>query len=303
MKKDILKAQIIETIEAITEQTQIISKHRGEIPQIEIDLVKKNILELYQIFHFLDKINNVNISKIIKDINSAESSLKRIDTKELEKEEQTAPLKAEENVQEEVAEVKNNEETTSTKEKSAAKSVIKETTDTPIIEEEVIPKKETTEIEKENKTEGFAPSLFDEPEETSPRKTKNSKITQEQKKETQTTNSQTTLSDKFKTEKKSIHDTIEQSGDTSIASRLQKAPIHDLVKAIGLNDRFFLTKELFKNDSEKYTESIKILNEMPDLDEAFDYLDDLKLKLEWDESSSAFLKIYDLTRRKHQNKK
>lgn len=308
MKKDILKAQIIETLEAITEQTLFIANHRGEIPQIEIDLVKKNILELYQNFHFLDKINNVNILKIIEDIDATErtdnpeekpeTSIASVENSEkeieevLEKEE-TPSLEAEEKIKEKVAEIENVEKIIPTEEKSNTESNIKEETNTTQTKENIIPEIKTI----ENKVEDFAPSLFDEPEDSKP------KTSQESKKQTNTSNPQSTISDKFKSEKKSIHDIIEQNGDTSIASKLQKAPINDLIKAIGLNDRFFLTKELFKNNSEKYNEAIKILNEMPNLDEAFDYLDDLKTKLEWDENSSACLKIYDLIRRKHQNKK
>lgn len=308
MKKDILKAQIIETLEAITEQTLFIANHRGEIPQIEIDLVKKNILELYQNFHFLDKINNVNILKIIEDIDATErtdnpeekpeTSIASVENSEkeieevLEKEE-TPSLEAEEKIKEKVAEIENVEKIIPTEEKSNTESNIKEETNTTQTKENIIPEIKTI----ENKVEDFAPSLFDEQEDSKP------KTSQESKKQTNTSNPQSTISDKFKSEKKSIHDIIEQNGDTSIASKLQKAPINDLIKAIGLNDRFFLTKELFKNNSEKYNEAIKILNEMPNLDEAFDYLDDLKTKLEWDENSSACLKIYDLIRRKHQNKK
>lgn len=308
MKKDILKAQIIETLEAITEQTLFIANHRGEIPQIEIDLVKKNILELYQNFHFLDKINNVNILKIIEDIDATErtdnpeekleTSIASVENSEkeieevLEKEE-TPSIEAEEKIKEKVAEIENVEKIIPTEEKSNTESNIKEETNTTQTKENIIPEIKTI----ENKVEDFAPSLFDEPEDSKP------KTSQESKKQTNTSNPQSTISDKFKSEKKSIHDIIEQNGDTSIASKLQKAPINDLIKAIGLNDRFFLTKELFKNNSEKYNEAIKILNEMPNLDEAFDYLDDLKTKLEWDENSSACLKIYDLIRRKHQNKK
>lgn len=304
MKKDILKAQIIDTLDAITEQAQIIINHHGEIPQIEIDLVKKNILELYQNFHFLDKINNINISKIIKDIASSETTdieeedhkTPIVDSIENTIKEVVAEKLDEENSPEEVAEIQNIEEAVPTKEESFADSANEKKIQSPKIEEEIIPQKET-------KKDEFPPSLFDNSEEIKSKRTEKLINAQGPANQTQPTKNQSIIADKFKTEGKSIHDTIEQTRDTSIASRLQKAPIHDLVKAIGLNDRFFLTKELFKNNSDQYNEAIKVLNEMPNLDEAFDYLDELKTKLEWDESSNACLKIYDLIRRKHQNKK
>ena len=156
----------------------------------------------------------------------------------------------------------------------------------------------------QSQKEIHSPNLFEAIEDTKPPKVeKEEKVNIQTELFAETPKSQSTIADKFKSEKKSINDLIERNEDKSLASKLQKAPIQDLVKAIGLNDRFLLTKELFKNNAEHYNKSIKELNEMPGLEYAFNYLDDLKASLEWDENSSACLKIYDLIRRKYQNKK
>ncbi len=175
-----------------------------------------------------------------------------------------------------------------------SKSIV-ETIDNQKLETNIEPQKET-----------YSPNLFETIEEPKPVMSeikKEEKITIQTELFPDSPKVQTTVADKFKSEKKSINDLIERNEDKSVASKLQKAPIQDLVKAIGLNDRFLLTKELFNNNAEHYNKSIRELNEMAGLDEAFNYLDELKATLEWDENSSACLKIYDLIRRKYQSKK
>jgi hypothetical protein len=111
----------------------------------------------------------------------------------------------------------------------------------------------------------------------------------------------TSIADQFKDEKKTLH---EQMGikkeDLSIAEKLQQKPIVDLIKFIGINDKFLLIKELFENNNEEYTDAIQLLNNFSTISQAFDYLDILKTKHGWSETSDASLKLYDLIRRKYQ---
>ena len=334
MKKDTLKAQIIDTLDAIIEQTQIIVKHQGEIPQIEIDLVKKNILELYENFHFLDKMNDVYTSERIEKIihkDDIKSEIEQIEEiaeivvrvpspTEIEEIEQIEQI-------EQIEEIATGHRAESRWEDDKIEEIAEPITEDEIVtqeefvEEQIVPEVDALEESKpktevvdnqEQKTaiqsqkEIHSPNLFEAIEEPKPVMSeikKEEKVNIQTELFAETPKSQSTVADKFKSEKKSINDLIERNDDKSVASKLQKAPIQDLVKAIGLNDRFLLTKELFKNNAEHYNKSIKELNEMPSLDEAFNYLDDLKANLEWDESSSSCLKIYDLIRRKYQNKK
>ncbi|MFO8053656.1 MAG: hypothetical protein R6U19_00640, partial [Bacteroidales bacterium] len=53
MSKDIIKADIIRLLETIVEQAQTIDGYSDKIPQIEIDLIKDNIRQLYQNYMFL----------------------------------------------------------------------------------------------------------------------------------------------------------------------------------------------------------------------------------------------------------
>ena len=56
------------------------------------------------------------------------------------------------------------------------------------------------------------------------------------------------------------------------------APIHaasrisDLRKAIGLNDRFLMIRDLFDGDASRYEDTISTLNEFDDLDECMIYI-------------------------------
>lgn len=109
------------------------------------------------------------------------------------------------------------------------------------------------------------------------------------------------IADTFKDTKPSLHEKIGSvKSDNSLASKLQQKPIADLVKSIGINDKFLFIKELFQNNGEEYNETIQLLNNFSTLMQAFEYLDVLKQKHDWDESSDASLKLYDLIRRKYQ---
>jgi len=80
-----------------------------------------------------------------------------------------------------------------------------------------------------------------------------------------------------------------------MGTKLQNKPITDLAKAIGINDKFLFTNELFDGDSALYAETVNRLNEMDDLNEAIIYLQD---NFSWSATSEAASKFIDLLRRK-----
>jgi len=57
MNKKLILEEIKTIVETISEQTQTICSYEKKIPQIEIDIVKVNIRDLYEAFHQLDKQN------------------------------------------------------------------------------------------------------------------------------------------------------------------------------------------------------------------------------------------------------
>jgi hypothetical protein len=97
----------------------------------------------------------------------------------------------------------------------------------------------------------------------------------------------TSLNDRLKTEK------------TEMMEVLTEAPIRDLKRAIGINDRYVFVNELFRGDEAMYERSIKTINSFRILPEAEYWMDrEMKVKLGWDESKPITQHFYQLVRRR-----
>jgi hypothetical protein len=84
-----------------------------------------------------------------------------------------------------------------------------------------------------------------------------------------------------------------------ISDRLKDAPIGDLKKAIGVNERFLYLNELFRNDDINYDKSIKTINAFSNYEEAELWIrKELKLRLGWDDNYNTVKQFYDLVRRR-----
>ncbi|MBP9993935.1 MAG: hypothetical protein KBT67_03200 [bacterium] len=90
----------------------------------------------------------------------------------------------------------------------------------------------------------------------------------------------------------------EKTDDNSLASRLQHQPISDIKTAVSLNDRIMMTNDLFRGSSERYNKTINILNEFPTFGGAVIYLNELRIELQWDVESEAYLKLKELVERR-----
>ncbi len=90
----------------------------------------------------------------------------------------------------------------------------------------------------------------------------------------------------------------EKTEDNSLASRLQHQPISDIKTAVSLNDRIMMTNDLFRGSSERYNKTINILNEFPTFGGAVIYLNELRIELQWDVESEAYLKLKELVERR-----
>ena len=91
-----------------------------------------------------------------------------------------------------------------------------------------------------------------------------------------------------------------QQEDRSLGSQFQHAKVGDLTKAISINDKFTFIKELFNNKGEEFSAAIQKLNQCPNMDAAFDCLEGLKKQHYWDSTSTSYLSLCDLLRRKFQ---
>ena len=78
-----------------------------------------------------------------------------------------------------------------------------------------------------------------------------------------------------------------------VVTALQEAPIRDLKKAIGLNDRFLFVNDLFRGDENMYERSLKTINGFNIYPEAQYWIQrELKVKLSWPDASEA-VRLFD----------
>lgn len=104
----------------------------------------------------------------------------------------------------------------------------------------------------------------------------------------------TTVAEMYQGKKKFRNEML-SNGKKDIASVLKGKPISDLTKAIGINDKFLFTKELFGGNAEVYTKTIKKLNGFDNINDAIIYIQD---NFSWDDNNEAANQLIELVRRK-----
>ena len=78
-----------------------------------------------------------------------------------------------------------------------------------------------------------------------------------------------------------------------MATALQGAPIRDLKKGIGVNDRFLFVQDLFRGDENMFERSLKTINGFSIYPEAEYWIQrELKVKLSWPDNSDT-VKLFD----------
>ena len=91
-----------------------------------------------------------------------------------------------------------------------------------------------------------------------------------------------------------LADTIAPPRDVA-SELLRNEPVTDLRKAIGLNDRFLLIRDLFDGDGEAYERAIGTLNDCGDLDDCMIYIAE---HYAWNPNSDGAKLLMDLLERK-----
>ena len=106
------------------------------------------------------------------------------------------------------------------------------------------------------------------------------------------------LNDAMAHETESLNDRLKME-KTELGNILKEAPIRDLRKAIGINDRFVFINELFRGDENMYERSIKTINTFSALPEAEFWIQrELKTKIGWNDSSDIVRHFDQLVRRR-----
>ena len=98
--------------------------------------------------------------------------------------------------------------------------------------------------------------------------------------------------------KASLNDKLKQE-QIELAHVLKDAPIKDLRKGIGVNDKFLFINELFRGDEAMYERSIKTINSFHILPEAEYWINrELKVKLGWNDNKDTVQYFYQVVRRR-----
>ena len=96
----------------------------------------------------------------------------------------------------------------------------------------------------------------------------------------------------------SVNDRLKES-KMEMSDKLTEAPIKDLKKAIGINDRFLFINELFRGDEAMYERSIKTINNFTILPEAQYWIQrELKVKIGWNDSDTVVRQFDQLVKRR-----
>ena len=96
----------------------------------------------------------------------------------------------------------------------------------------------------------------------------------------------------------SLNDLLKED-KAELSDKLTDAPVKDLKKAIGINDKFLFINELFRGDDTMYERSIKTINGFSIYPEAEYWIKrELKLKLGWDDRNDVVKQFDQLVKRR-----
>lgn len=113
-----------------------------------------------------------------------------------------------------------------------------------------------------------------------------------------TTETKKEINETIATSTPSLNDKLKQA-KIDLGDTLTEAPIRDLKKAIGINDRFLFINELFRGDEAMYERSIKTINSFSILPEAEYWIQrELKIKIGWNDKSEVVHQFDQLVKRR-----
>ena len=283
--------EIAALMEAILEETEIISNYPGKIPQIELDLVKENIRKLYEAYHQLDRDN----AGVRNTDTSPKQSIKtpipqappaEVLSKEIDVESAPAPI-----------EPSPPPSPPSPKPDPKAEMHPEPEIDLPFPEPIAPVRSQPFPWQEPPKEEAPAEA----PRITIPRRPSDIPLTHSIHVETSGNGEHDTrrLADRYKKEEKTLNDQVDSRNSYSVAERLQQNRITDLRAAMGINDKFLFINDLFQGDSDRYNQAIEALNTLAGMDEATIHLNHLQQQYGWDNGSPVFDKLRDFIRRRY----
>jgi len=104
--------------------------------------------------------------------------------------------------------------------------------------------------------------------------------------------------DLFEAEEPTFSIKLKEAREKSLGPKTPSTRIDNLKTAISINEKFMFINELFDGNLREYNETIDVLNGFTTLNQASEYLDQLRKKNFWDSGSQAFRKLLELIQRK-----
>ena len=304
-QKEQIALAISNQLEIITEQFIMASQNKGDIPLIEIDLLKESVRTLYQ------------------QINDWQTTNETIATPKQVIEEKTIIVTSP--MVEPVAETKPtevlfNEATTSVEVEAPLMDVKMDIKMEEVVEVEE-PMTIVNEVVAETPVtnEGFLSRILKgkttETKKAEPVAAKTEEVTTKvepvaksneqpivkpalQVSRTVYPEPDTTTGNRFKGQE-TIYDRIRQQNSQTVADRLSSKQVTDLRKSIGINERFTLINELFGGNQQLFMESIDKINNVNAYEEARIMLyEELAGKLKWNTDGNTFHVLDELVKRR-----
>ena len=270
MDSDNIKKELEDLLELINEQTEMIYKQKGEIPQLYLDMLKENTLKFYEKIHLLDKQKNIK---------NPEPDQKKVRNKDVKPKPEEKPKEIIENKKEEKP-----------KTELIQEPVIS------IVEEKV----EEIAIEPELK---MKPKIEENPasekKDTSPLVIDMKPAAKDEPTPAFTFEDPLDVNNKTLEPAPTIGDKLKDKQDPSLVDKIQQKEIADIKKEIGINDKFLMINELFEGDMKGYNEVIDQLNTRENQSNAINTLNTLIEKHNWDHENEAFLKLKDFVERRY----
>lgn len=273
---ELSKRETKRLMNVIQDQIDTLLSYQGQIPLIEIDLVKNSIQQLYQQLDYISKPldKNVQLENIIgKTDNEAEDLLNQA-------EKEFAVEKEESEIEEDKTDSSSPVNSEDIEEKPSSPETSEE--NTPILEAS-----EDKANSKPEVSEDKADQIKFEEEQSRKEKEKAIEKVEETKKTVEKKPQEKLKKPTDKRKQISIIDVISDE-ETSVGDQFQKSGIKDLKSAIGINDKFQFINDLFEGSMSEYNSFIKTIDNFESKQEAFEYLDKVSNQNKWSKENETF---------------
>lgn len=313
MSKALIHLEIRNLVELIREQQELVLTHQGKIPQLEIDILMGNIRKLYESMLMLQKVNQTIVNEPILPETQPQTEPPVYTRQPDELIASVIPQP----VNHPAPEPENSKTLAEQVMAKASETIIAESfvqeipwkesePESPLMPEEKIPSHVQPELLiSEVETPVEVKHVEDVPQEVTPQVA----LAKERAKEfSKPTNRHATASlfddtptiaDKFQGSP-TLHDKISHTKeDKSLAGKLQKNPIADLKKAIGINQKFAFINELFDGDSNSYNTAIDKINSFTEHQQAVSFIEtELVPVYGWTPDGESYVQLQELISRR-----